>query len=307
LWKWVGSAAYVVLAGVVAASTSQLVLDGQHNLTHGNGLRGMLAVIAAAATFLGTEALLFHGSAYLNVADDEVWLRATLAHWSFYVTEAGVVLVGGLAAAIWTAAAWFLVLLLPIFVLAQRAALHEPLRERADHDDKTGLLRFESWHRLAQAAAADCNRKALPWGVVFVDLDHFKCFNDTWGHLAGDLALVSVADTIRREVRASDVVARFGGEEFCVFMPRTDLEEADQVAERIRRAIEDAHLTGGQQLTISAGAATPPPGEHDLDLDVVLLAADGALYEAKAGGRNATCSRLAGPPEHAPADVRRRY
>ena len=297
LWKWVGSAAYVVLAGVVAAITAQLVLDGQDSLTDGGGLRGMLAVITAAATFLGTETVLFHGSAYLNVAQDEAWLRETLAHRSFYVTEAGVVLVGGLAAAVWTDGAWFLVLLLPIFVLAQRAALHEPLRVRAERDDKTGLLRFESWRRLAQLGAADCNRKAQPWCVVFVDLDHFKRFNDSWGHLAGDLALASVAEAIRREVRTGDVVARFGGEEFCVFLPRTGLPAANLVAERIRRAVETADRPGSQALTISAGVAAPPPGDSSVDLDLVLLAADHALYQAKSDGRNATFACRADPPQ----------
>ncbi|HWU23363.1 MAG TPA: GGDEF domain-containing protein [Nocardioides sp.] len=303
LWKWVGSAAYVVVAGVVAAVTADLVLAGQASLTSGNGLRGMLAVLAGAAAFLGTETLLFHGSAYLNSADDEAWLRQTLAHGSFYLTEGGVLLVGGLAAAVWNGGAWFLVLLLPIFVLAQRAALHEPLRERADHDDKTGLLRFESWHRMARASAAQCNGKSQAWSVLFVDLDHFKRFNDTWGHLAGDLALVTVAGAIRHEVRASDIVARFGGEEFCVFLPRADLDEARQIAERIRLSIESADLPGEQALTISAGVAAASPPARDVDLDVALLTADRALYEAKSTGRNGTCARVAAPPERVGAKL----
>ncbi|HWU21837.1 MAG TPA: GGDEF domain-containing protein [Nocardioides sp.] len=303
LWKWVGSAAYVVLAGVVAAVTARLVLADQGSLTYGDGLRGMLAVLASAAAFLGTETLLFHASAYLNSADDEVWLRQTLAHWSFYLTEAGVLLVGGLAAAVWNGGAWFLVLLLPIFVLAQRAALHEPLRERADHDDKTGLLRFESWHRMARASVAQCNDKSQAWSVLFVDLDHFKRFNDTWGHLAGDLALVTVAGAIRREVRASDIVARFGGEEFCVFLPRADLDEARQIAERIRLSIEAADLPGEQALTLSAGVASASPPVRDVDLDVALLTADRALYEAKSTGRNGTCARVAAPPERVGAKL----
>ncbi|GAB4007871.1 GGDEF domain-containing protein [Nocardioides ultimimeridianus] len=303
LWKWVGSAAYVVLAGVVAAITAELVIGGQGSLTHGDGLRGMLAVLASAAAFLGTETVLFHGSAYLNSPEDEVWLRQTLSSGSFYLTETGVILVGGLAAAVWNGGAWFLVLLLPVFVLAQRAALHEPLRERADHDDKTGLLRFESWHRMARAGAAQCNAKSDAWSVLFVDLDHFKRFNDTWGHLAGDLALVTVADTIRREVRASDIVARFGGEEFCVFLPRADLDEARRIAERIRLSIEAADLPGEQTLTISAGVASASPPARDVDLDVALLTADRALYEAKSSGRNGTCARVAALPERVGAKL----
>ncbi|HWJ10617.1 MAG TPA: GGDEF domain-containing protein [Nocardioides sp.] len=298
LWKWIGSAAYVVLAGIAAAVVVHAVLDGQVGLTQGDGLRGLLAVLAGAAVFLVVEVACFHGSAYLNAAEDEQWLRQTLRQPSFHATEAGVLLVGGLAAATWTAGAWFLVLLLPVFVLAQRAVLHEPLRVRADHDDKTGLLRFDSWHRLARAGAARCNAKGAPWSVLFVDLDHFKQFNDTWGHLAGDLALVAVAESITRELRKDDVVARFGGEEFCAFLPRTDLEEARVVAERIRVAVAGADLPGEQAVTVSAGAAAldPAAGREALDLDVVLLAADRALYEAKNAGRNTTRVRIASPP-----------
>lgn len=297
LWKWVGSAAYVVLAGVAAGAVAQAVLGDQTSIVHGDGLRGLLAVLAGALTFLAVETLLFHGSAYLNTADDEQWLRQTLAHPSFYVTELGVLLVGGLAAAVWTAGAWFLALLLPVFVLAQRAALHEPLRERADHDDKTGLLRFGSWHRLARTAAGRCQHRGEAWSVLFVDLDHFKLFNDTWGHLAGDLALVTVAETIRREVREDDLVARFGGEEFCVLLPRTDGPEALRIAERIRVAIDAADLPGDQTLTASLGVSSAEPGDRAADIDVVLLAADRALYDAKHAGRDRTCTRPPGPPE----------
>lgn len=296
LWKWVGSAAYVVLAGVAAAAAAHAVLGAQDTLLQGDGLRGLAAVLAGAGAFLAVETLLFHGSAYLNSADDEQWLRQTLAQPSFYVTELGVLLVGGLAAAVWTAGPWFLALLLPVFVLAQRAVLHEPLRERADHDDKTGLLRFGSWHRLALGAATRCRQRREPWSVLFVDLDHFKRFNDAWGHLAGDLALVAVAETLRSEVRKDDLLARFGGEEFCVFLPRADDSEAHRIAERIRCAVGAVELPGGQRLTVSVGVSSADPADGAAEVDVALLAADRALYDAKRGGRDRTCARPAVPP-----------
>ena len=296
LWKWVGSAAYIVLAGVAAAAVVQAVLGDQTSIVYGDGLRGLAAVLAGAGTFLAVETLLFHGSAYLNTADDEHWLRQTLARPSFYGTELGVLLVGGLSAAVWTAGAWFLALLLPVFVLAQRAVLHEPLRERADHDDKTGLLRFGSWHRLARVASSRCRQRGEAWSVLFVDLDHFKLFNDTWGHLAGDLALVTVADAIRGEVRKDDLVARFGGEEFCVLLPRADAAEALGIAERIRVAIGAADLPGEQSVTASLGISSTGPGDRSVDVDVALLAADRALYDAKQAGRDRTCARPPAPP-----------
>lgn len=300
LWKWVGSAAYVVVAGVAAAAVVHAVL-GEDSLTRGDGLCGMFAVLAGTAAFLVVQTLMFHGSAYLNVADDEVWLRQTLRQPTFYLTEVGVLLVGGLAAAVWIASPWFLALLLPVFVLAQRAALHEPLRQRAEHDDKTGLLRFDAWDRQARVGAARCIRHERPWSVLFADLDHFKLFNDTWGHLAGDMALESAAAVIRDELREGDLVARFGGEEFCVFLPGVGLEDGHELAERVRAAVASIDLPGAQALTVSVGVATVQPGCGSTDraglgspdLTDVVRSADRALYAAKEGGRNTTRSQLA--------------
>jgi len=288
LWKWVGSAAYIVLAGLAAAGTARAILGSQPNLMDGDGARGLLAVLVAAAVFLAVETALFHGSAYLNEADDETWLRHTLRSGSFYLTEAGVLLVGGLSAAIWTGGPWFLVLLIPVYALTQRAVLHEPLRERAEHDDKTGLLRFESWRLLAVTASARCSRKQRPWSVVFADLDSFKHFNDTWGHIAGDEALVTVAHGIRAELRDDDVLGRFGGEEFCVLLPGVDAEEATKVAERIRTGVSTLDMPGTQQVTISLGVASVEPTSGDVEFATVMAAADKALFEAKAAGRNTT-------------------
>lgn len=131
LWKWVGSAAYLVLAGVAAALTRDAVFGDRVNWMAGNGGLGLLALLASAAAFLAVESLLFAGSAYLNTAEDEVWLRRTLASRSFYGTEVAVLLIGGLLAAVWTGGPWFVLFFLPIYAMAQRAAMHEPLRERA--------------------------------------------------------------------------------------------------------------------------------------------------------------------------------
>ncbi|MGN6609063.1 MAG: sensor histidine kinase [Jatrophihabitans sp.] len=131
LWKWIGSAAYLVLAGLGAAAVRHAIMHGQGNLMTGDGGRGFVTLLAAAATFLAIETLLFTGSATLNRASDEVWLRRTLTSASFYLTEAGVLLVGGLLAGVWGAGPWFVLLLAPIYLLLQRAALHEPMRERA--------------------------------------------------------------------------------------------------------------------------------------------------------------------------------
>lgn len=132
LWKWVGSAAYLVLAGLAAALVREVVFGDRVNWMDGNGGRGLLALLASALVFLAVESALFAGSALLNVPEDEVWLRETLTTASFYSTEMAVLLIGGLLAAVWTGGPWFVLFFVPIYVLAQRAALHEPLRARAD-------------------------------------------------------------------------------------------------------------------------------------------------------------------------------
>ena len=286
LWKWVGSAAYVVLASVVAGLVAHRIHGGDPNWMAGEGGRGLLAVLAAALAFLAVETLLFHGSAYLNDADDEVWLRRTLAGPSFYVTELAVLMIGGLTAAIWTGGAWFLLLCAPVYLLAQRAALHEPLRELAETDQKTGLLRYESWRRLAVLGQQKVAARGAPWSVVFADLDHFKSYNDTWGHLAGDEALAAVAAALRSHARAGDLVGRFGGEEFCVYLPGATDTDARQVAERMRAAIAATPMPGtGARVTVSLGVSSAPAGSPATFVDS-LSQADHALYDAKVGGRD---------------------
>lgn len=288
-WKWVGSAAYVVLAALAAAAVAHAVLGDQRDLMRGDGQVGLAAVLLAAASFLVVETVLFHGSAYLNHADDEVWLRRTLAGASFYVTELGVLLIGGLSAAIWIAGGWFALLLIPVYLTTQRAALHEPLRERAEHDDKTGALRFESWRRQAVAAAARCCRRGRPWCVLFTDLDEFRAFNETWGHLVGDQALAAVAAATRAELRAGDLLGRFGGEEFCAFLPDVDVHDARAIAERIRCAVASTDVPGGGAVTVSIGLATVAGGAAT-PFGAALTAADRALYRAKRDGRDRTCA-----------------
>ena len=132
LWKWIGSAGYLVLAGVAAGTVAGQVVGARANWMADNGGRGLLALTLAAVAFLAVESVLLAGSALLNDPDDEEWLRRTLVDPSFYLTELGVLFVACLLAGVWTGGPWFVLLLLPLYALVQRAALHEPLRERAE-------------------------------------------------------------------------------------------------------------------------------------------------------------------------------
>jgi len=137
---------------------------------------------------------------------------------------------------------------------------------------------------LAEAQISSCKRHGHPYAFLIIDVDHFKAVNDTYGHLVGDLALKRVANTLVHELRHSDVCARFGGEEFIVFLPYTDLANAMLTAEKLRCAIEAQLIEfdgGTLRLTASCGVCS-----MDMTLDEMVAKADEALYQAKRSGRN---------------------
>jgi diguanylate cyclase (GGDEF)-like protein len=166
----------------------------------------------------------------------------------------------------------------------EAASVHDGVAEQAMRDGLTGLANRRRLDRDLPDALAGGDRTI---GIVMIDVDHFKTYNDTHGHAAGDEALRSVAEILSVNVRDGDVVYRYGGEEFCVLLPDTTDEEACAVAERLRAAVEAAPFAGeerqpGGKVTISVGLALTEGG----DPDAALRSADGALYEAKHGGRN---------------------
>ena len=131
LWKWIGSAAYLVLCGYATAWVRHLLLGDEVNWMDGQGGEGFLVMCLAGLVFLTLEGALFWGSALFNHREDEIWLRATLLGSSFYLAEGGVLLVGGLLSAVWTGGSWFAIFFIPIYVMIQHAVLLVPMRERA--------------------------------------------------------------------------------------------------------------------------------------------------------------------------------
>jgi diguanylate cyclase (GGDEF)-like protein len=163
----------------------------------------------------------------------------------------------------------------------------EALRIEATHDSLTGLWNRRGVLAILSADLGRAARERTPLAVVVTDLDHFKAINDTRGHLAGDEVLREAARRLQLAVRPYDGVGRMGGEEFLVVLPGTSLEDAVEVAERVRRLIaaSPVAVAGGElSVTLSAGVAAASPGLADPDR--LLAAADGALYQAKRGGRN---------------------
>jgi diguanylate cyclase (GGDEF)-like protein len=156
------------------------------------------------------------------------------------------------------------------------------LVDSATRDDLTGLFDRAA---LRQALERACQSDAQPVSVIMIDLDDFKHFNDSQGHLAGDRALARAAEIVQKDLRDTDIPARYGGEEFCVVLPGRTLSEAATVAERLRLRIEQE--LGAQGVTASFGVASSGTQPKDAAGPLALLrAADNALYASKRSGKN---------------------
>ncbi|RTZ43368.1 sensor domain-containing diguanylate cyclase [Candidimonas sp. SYP-B2681] len=168
------------------------------------------------------------------------------------------------------------------------------LKEQAEQDFLTGLANRRHFMEMGATELARARRYKRPLSLVAFDVDHFKRINDNHGHPVGDVVLQTISRTVLEVLRDVDLVGRMGGEEFAILLPETGLEAAVEVAERVRIAISNAHVSPkpGTQLvyTISLGVTTL--ADHDDDLNVLLKRADTALYEAKHSGRNKVCTAL---------------
>jgi diguanylate cyclase (GGDEF)-like protein len=166
-------------------------------------------------------------------------------------------------------------------------------------DGLTGLANRRHFDDVLRTECARATRVGQPLAVIMLDVDYFKRYNDRHGHQAGDACLIRVAQALTAGMRrAGDLTARYGGEEFSIVLPNTGADEARQIGEALRRAIDDlgiAHASAdAQHVTISVGIAIqPPPGAADPD--ALLRLADAALYHAKDAGRNCVVLKLLPP------------
>ncbi|MBS4096358.1 MAG: GGDEF domain-containing protein [Sulfuricella sp.] len=176
------------------------------------------------------------------------------------------------------------------FLLLIEARRSDEITRLATLDSLTEAYNRRTFIELAEQELARTHRHPQPLGLIILDLDHFKQVNDTHGHLAGDAALKHVKVLAERCLRQQDTFARFGGEEFCVLVPDTDMEGVAVLAERLRKVIADTplELPNGTRIpfTTSVGACAMPEGMKEAGLDNLIEFADLALYEAKKQGRN---------------------
>ena len=161
----------------------------------------------------------------------------------------------------------------------------DELRAHARTDDLTALPNFRAFRERIDDEIERASRYGERFGVLVLDLDRFKKYNDTYGHLAGTEALQRVARVMRDAVRSVDFPARYGGEEFAVIVPQIDTPSLAAIAERIRAGVEVLPAPrDGAPVTVSIGAAIYP--DDGADADALFAAADERLYSAKRGGRN---------------------
>jgi diguanylate cyclase (GGDEF)-like protein len=164
--------------------------------------------------------------------------------------------------------------------------MNAELAELATTDALTGVHNRRHFMSRATEELKRCRRHRHQFGMLILDADHFKRINDTLGHPQGDRVLVAIAQTLRKALRETDLVARFGGEEFVVGLPETPLEQTIFVAERLRSSIEALQIEGQPwPVTVSIGVCAYPVANTD-NVDEMLKLVDDALYRAKASGRN---------------------
>jgi diguanylate cyclase (GGDEF)-like protein len=164
------------------------------------------------------------------------------------------------------------------------AQLYAEAKDNAHLDQLTGLLNHGYFHERVEEEISRCSRFGDVFSVVLMDLDFFKTFNDTHGHLAGDNVLKQIAECIRRSTRVMDVAFRYGGDEFAIILPQAPLDDAHKIAARIRTSVEKEMDTKGAALTCSIGLASWPT--DGVIREEILKAADTALYHSKKLGRN---------------------
>lgn len=175
------------------------------------------------------------------------------------------------------------------FMPHAEASIQQDFYQRATRDGLTGAYNRKSFEEAFDRELAHCRRSNRGLGVILFDIDHFKKVNDTYGHSAGDLVLKKVSEAVAGLIRAEDIFARIGGEEFALLTRNENIDTLKILGERVRALIESTTAEFEQntlKVTISVGVSFMNPSEQGLDKQTLYNQADTALYQAKNSGRN---------------------
>lgn len=275
-FRWLFNLSQTALASHVAAAW--LTTVGPYLR---NGPAELAGCLMAALLFVLTQAAVVGIMIALN---SQIPVRRTDTLTSTALLSDGLIcLLGILVAGLWQTKPALLLLAVPVLVIIHRITRTAHLSHLAQVDVKTGLHNHRFFEQALEEEIGRSSRLRRPLALLFADMDMMRHVNNTYGHLAGDLVLREVATILNQSVRKTDVIARFGGEEFAVLLPQTAEDEAAYYAERIRKGVEEHPfvLDDGTVLrcTISIGAAVFP--QDGPDLTSLVKRADMAMYRAK--------------------------
>jgi len=188
-----------------------------------------------------------------------------------------------------------------VAIAVENALIFKRTQELSTKDDLTGLYNRRHFFERFERETYRADRYGRPVSLLMVDIDHFKNYNDSYGHLRGDKALARLSSIMKKKLRKVDTLARYGGEEFLVLLPETDKRAASIVGEKLRAAVEtedfnqDDPSLGEARLTVTIGVAAMPDDTEDPKL--LLDLSDKALYYGKAQGRNQVCAEVPESPK----------
>lgn len=257
-------------------------------------LREFGAVVVAGLVYEAVQIIYVSGVLMLGVSTNPT-VRGVLGSKGDNLLEAITIGLGAVTAVLLLIMPPAVAIMAVVTVVFNRLAELDQLQDDVRTDPKTGVLNMRGWTESAERAFNRASRAGENIALLMIDLDHFKWINDTFGHPAGDDVLCSIAAALQEATRPSDLIGRFGGEEFLVLLPDADQASGELAAERIRGSIAALRIgttdKRGEQTTIagrttSVGVAVFP--EHAGNLDDLVQAADAAVYEAKESGRNRT-------------------
>jgi diguanylate cyclase (GGDEF)-like protein/putative nucleotidyltransferase with HDIG domain len=256
-----------------------------------SGIVGLSTPVPAALLAVATYVLLNHLllGFVLLLARNLSWRESQMLDPETLIPEGAMACLGYLVAVVWAINPWLILVALSPLVLVHRALMVPMLKHEAQRDGKTGLFNARHFNQRLSDELSRAARFDRPLSVIIADLDLLRNINNTYGHLAGDAVLAGIGQIINDGSREFDVAARFGGEEFAIVLPETELTQARAIAERLRQTIAAASFEVSTsvnpiQATMSLGIACfPEDGTTTTDL---IHAADIAVYQAKLQGRN---------------------
>lgn len=289
--KFFSAATFVLASGAAAAILAAVAPSSRPGIPDGPG--GAVALVAAGAVWWLVNYAMVVGVLLLSAPNAPA--RKALGNLTDQLIVVGALGLGVGVAVMLVHQPWLVAILMVTVIALHQGLLLPQLQRAAQTDSKTGLMDPVYWHRMAQAELTRAGELGTTAALLMLDLDHFSRLNSSLGHPAADDVLRAAATAVRAEVRQSDLVGRFGGDELVVLMPSVTAHGVEAVARRIRwrlsHLVLEVTTNGGpaavEGLTVSIGAAFFPNSATALDR--LIVAADAALFQAKHEGRDRLC------------------